>query len=175
MKKTLLAASIALAFGASGAVRADGGSSGDVNESINVEDIAAVLATSRSAALNDSKYNILDWSRNLEVTKSVAVAKQKLEGSVSYIGVSAMGNKAFGAFGGDGGSARGGEGGRSIGGDGGYGGSGGNASNHAGTYNASNTMSGSFQHSSGINLAVQNTGHASLIQQAVNAQVNLRF
>jgi hypothetical protein len=39
----------------------------------------------------------------------------------------------------------------------------------------SNSMSGSFSNVSGITLAAQNTGHAALIQQAVNAQVNLKF
>jgi hypothetical protein len=36
-------------------------------------------------------------------------------------------------------------------------------------------MWGSFAHVNGIVMTGQNTGHAALIQQAVNAQVNLRF
>ncbi len=61
---------------------------------------------------------------------------------------------------------------RGTGGAGAVGGSGGNSTTDAGTYNASNTISG-LTGAAGITLAIQNSGHASLIQSSVNVQANI--
>ena len=56
---------------------------------------------------------------------------------------------------------------------GGAGGAGGTNSVNAGTFNMSNTMSGTAQSAAGILVISQNTGIAALTQQSVNVQANL--
>jgi hypothetical protein len=78
--------------------------------------------------------------------------------------------------GGDGGTntAAAGNGGTGEGGAGGAGGAGGSLMVDAGTFNLSNTISGSsLANSAGINAVSQNTGMGSLVQQSVNVQANL--
>jgi hypothetical protein len=60
-------------------------------------------------------------------------------------------------------------------GSGSYGGAGGSANGgDAGTFNASNTMSGtSLSGSNGINVISQNTGANALVQQGVTVQANI--
>jgi hypothetical protein len=53
------------------------------------------------------------------------------------------------------------------------GGAGGTNNINAGTFNMSNTMTGTAQSAAGIMLATQNSGIASMIQQGVNVQANL--
>jgi hypothetical protein len=46
----------------------------------------------------------------------------------------------------------------------------------AGKYGASNNLAeNAFKHSTGVNMVSQNTGAGALIQQGVNAQVNMKF
>ena len=77
--------------------------------------------------------------------------------------------------GGDGGAGRGGDGngGNGTGGDGGRGGDGGSIANDAGSFDMSNHMNGSANAAAGIMVVAQNSGAASLIQQAVTVQANL--
>jgi len=56
---------------------------------------------------------------------------------------------------------------------GGAGGAGGTNTVNAGTFNLSNTMSGTAQSAAGILVISQNTGIAALTQQSVNVQANL--
>ena len=60
-----------------------------------------------------------------------------------------------------------------MGGAGGSGGNGGSIAVNAGTFNMSNTISGSFTNGAGIIQAIQNTGMNALVQQASNVQANL--
>ncbi len=46
---------------------------------------------------------------------------------------------------------------------------------NAGTFNISNTLSGSLNQAAGISVATQNTGIGALIQQSVNVQANLNI
>jgi hypothetical protein len=75
-----------------------------------------------------------------------------------------------GAAGGAGGSGTGGSG---SGGSGGAGAAGGTIDTTAGSFNMSNTMSGSAAAAAGISLLAQNSGAAALIQQGVTVQANL--
>jgi hypothetical protein len=56
---------------------------------------------------------------------------------------------------------------------GGAGGAGGTNTVNAGTFNLSNTMSGTAQSAAGVLVISQNTGIAALTQQSVNVQANL--
>jgi hypothetical protein len=56
---------------------------------------------------------------------------------------------------------------------GGAGGAGGTNTVSAGTFDMSNTMTGAAQSAAGIVVMSQNSGAASLIQQAVTVQANL--
>ncbi|MET0351466.1 MAG: hypothetical protein ABW067_16860, partial [Rhizobacter sp.] len=75
--------------------------------------------------------------------------------------------------GGAGGTGGAGSGGTGNGATGGAGGAGGTASANAGTFNMSNTMTGTAQSAAGILVISQNTGIAALTQQSVNVQANL--
>jgi hypothetical protein len=66
-----------------------------------------------------------------------------------------------------------GNGGVGNGAVGGAGGAGGTNNVNAGTFNMSNTISGTAQSAAGILVMSQNTGIASLTQQSVNVQANL--
>ncbi|MFZ5510399.1 MAG: hypothetical protein ACOZCP_10105, partial [Pseudomonadota bacterium] len=84
-----------------------------------------------------------------------------------------QGGQASGGQGGTGGIGNGAEGHGATGGAGGNGGNGGNIVVDAGTFNMSNSMSGSLSNSAGIILSSQNSGFASLVQQSANVQANL--
>jgi hypothetical protein len=58
---------------------------------------------------------------------------------------------------------------------GGAGGAGGTNTVSAGTFNLSNTMSGTAQSAAGIMVISQNTGIAALTQQSVNVQANMNL
>ncbi|MBA9833907.1 hypothetical protein BCO37747_03020 [Burkholderia contaminans] len=76
----------------------------------------------------------------------------------------------MGGAGGAGGTGNGGVGNGAVGGAGGAGGA--NTVN-AGTFNMSNAMASVGQTAAGIMVANQNSGMASLVQQAVTVQANL--
>ena len=59
-------------------------------------------------------------------------------------------------------------------GQGGTGGAGGTITVDAGTFNMSNMMTNVGQSAAGIMLASQNSGIASMVQQSVNVQANMR-
>ncbi|MFC5771759.1 hypothetical protein ACFPTN_20460, partial [Thauera sinica] len=82
-----------------------------------------------------------------------------------------------GGAGGNGGTLAAGDatGGAGNGGQGGTGGGGGQVSVNAGTFDMSNTISGSFTNGAGIIINAQNTGIGSLVQQSANVQANLNF
>jgi len=59
-------------------------------------------------------------------------------------------------------------------GSGAAGGAGGSLSGNAGSYVVSNTIGGTFT-VNGISVVSMNSGHASLVQQSVNVQANMRL
>ncbi|MFX1814550.1 hypothetical protein PXJ20_28565, partial [Paraburkholderia sp. A1RI_3L] len=88
-------------------------------------------------------------------------------------GSATAGNGAVGAMGGAGGAGGTGNGGVGNGAAGGTGGNGGTIAVSAGTFDMSNAMSSVGQSAAGIMIANQNSGAASLVQQAVTVQANL--
>jgi hypothetical protein len=137
MRRTLLATAAALALGISGFAMANpcsdnSGSCSQQNKEGN-NSLANTVSTEQSGTYNASEVSDEAKVFQNSFNKTAVVAATKLDGSVSNVGVSGIGNNAYnlaaasGGSGGDGAKGIGGRGGKAvaIGGDGGDGGKGG--------------------------------------------------
>lgn len=197
MKKSVFIAAIALAFGMSSAAMAwpssNDHSSGSKTNKVTVK-------TRIDPTLNTAigSYNNVEKTFNLQKTVNVThtTANTTLNGNVQNNNAFGIGNRGGLAIGGSGGGNGGDalgfsksepvtglsllskpEGGKSLdwvyAGDGGSSNTGGNARTSAGTYDASNNISGSGVQGVGITTISQNTGTNALVQQGVTVQGNI--